>query len=136
MEGISTIVHAVLLLFLIIELGLTAYLVSASNGHFSRFNFMLFNSVWTFLVILYTGIVKRAFSGLYHTIVGLALLAITAIFWFAGSIALAAKIGIHCYGLHFCQVTQAAVAFGFFIWAITTGLAVIEGLGSRGGSRV
>ncbi|KAJ4163580.1 hypothetical protein LMH87_005301 [Akanthomyces muscarius] len=136
MEGISTIVHAVLVLFLIIELGLTAYLVSISHGHESRFNFMLFNSLWTLIVIVYTGLVKRAFSSLYHGIVGLALLAITAMFWFAGSIAIAAKIPIHCHGVHSCQVAQAATAFGFFIWAIATALAVIEGLASRGGSRV
>ncbi|ATY59696.1 hypothetical protein CCM_06077 [Cordyceps militaris CM01] len=136
MEGISTIVHAVVALFLIIELGLTAYLVSRSGGHESRFNFMLFNSLWTLVVMLYTGVVKRAFSSLYHAIVGLALLALTAMFWFAGSIAIAAKIPIHCHGVHDCQVAQAATAFGFFLWAITTALAVIEGLGSRGGSRV
>ncbi|EJP63141.1 hypothetical protein NHJ13051_008479 [Beauveria bassiana] len=136
MEGISTIVHAVLVVFLIIELGLTAYLVDRSNGNESRFNFMLFNSIWTFVVVLYTGLVKRVFSGLYHAIVGLALLALTAIFWFAGSIAIAAKIPVNCHGVHDCQVAQAATAFGFFLWAITTGLAVIEGLGSRGGARV
>ncbi|TQV97042.1 hypothetical protein V2A60_000310 [Cordyceps javanica] len=136
MEGISTIVHAVLVLLLIIELGLTAYLVSRSGGNESRFNFMLFNSLWTLVIIVYTGLVKRAFSRLYHAIVGLALLAITAIFWFAGSIAIAARIPIRCHGFHDCQVAQAATAFGFFLWAITTALAVIEGLGSRGGSRV
>ncbi|KAK8143323.1 hypothetical protein G3M48_007396 [Beauveria asiatica] len=136
MEGISTIVHAVLVVFLIIELGLTAYLVDRSNGNESRFNFMLFNSIWTFVIVLYTGLVKRVFSGLYHAIVGLALLALTAIFWFAGSIAIAAKIPVNCHGVHDCQVAQAATAFGFFLWAITTGLAVIEGLGSRGGARV
>ncbi|OAA35379.1 MARVEL-like domain protein [Beauveria brongniartii RCEF 3172] len=136
MEGISTIVHAVLVVFLIIELGLTAYLVDRSNGNESRFNFMLFNSIWTFVVVLYTGLVKRIFSSLYHAIVGLALLALTAIFWFAGSIAIAAKIPVNCHGVHDCQVAQAATAFGFFLWAITTGLAVIEGLGSRGGARV
>ncbi|KAM3561563.1 hypothetical protein MY1884_002298 [Beauveria asiatica] len=136
MEGISTIVHAVLVVFLIIELGLTAYLVDRSNGNESRFNFMLFNSIWTFVIVLYTGLVKRVFSGLYHAIVGLALLALTAIFWFAGSIAIAAKIPVNCHGVHDCQVAQAATAFGFFLWAITTALAVIEGLGSRGGARV
>ncbi|KAM3501487.1 hypothetical protein MY10362_005510 [Beauveria mimosiformis] len=136
MEGISTIVHVVLVVFLIIELGLTADLVDRTNGDESRFNFMLFNSIWTFFVVLYTGLVKRVFSSLYHAIVGLALLAVTAIFWFAGSIAIAAKIPVNCHGVHDCQVAQAATAFGFFIWAITTGLAVIEGLSSRGGARV
>ncbi|KAJ2983843.1 hypothetical protein NQ176_g397 [Zarea fungicola] len=75
MEGISTIVHAVVVLLLIIELGLTAYLVSQASGTSSRFNFMLFNSLWTLVVIIYTGVIKRAFTGLYHTIVGLRLLA-------------------------------------------------------------
>lgn len=96
---------------------------------------MLFVDLWTIVIVLYTGVVKKAFARLYHNLIGLALLAITAIFWFAGSIAIAASISIHCH-YHFCHVAQAAVAFGFFIWAITTALAVIEALGSRGGARV
>ncbi|OAA73367.1 MARVEL-like domain protein [Cordyceps fumosorosea ARSEF 2679] len=137
MEGaVSAIVHGLVGVFLIIELGLTAYLVSRFNGDVSRFNFMLFNSLWTLVVILYTGVVKRAFSRVYHAIVGVALLAITAIFWFAGSIAIAARIPIRCHGFHDCQVAQAATAFGFFLWAITTGLTVIEAIGSRSSSRV
>ncbi|KAM3513865.1 hypothetical protein MY11210_002493 [Beauveria gryllotalpidicola] len=137
MEGlIFIIVYAVLVVFAIVELGLTADLVSRFNGHPSRYNFMLFNSVWTLVIAVYTGLVKRIFSGLYHAIAGLALFAITAIFWFSGSIAVAAKIPVNCHGNHDCQVAQAATAFGFFLWAIATGLAVMEGLASRGGARV
>lgn len=97
---------------------------------------MLFNSLWTIFVVIYTGLIKRVLSGLYHAIVGLALLAVSSLFWFAGSIAIAAKIPIHCHGFHECQVAQAATAFGFFIWVITAVLAALEFLTGRNSSRV
>lgn len=78
---------------------------------------------------------------LYHSLVALVLLGITTLFWFAGSIAMADFIGVpNCRGSTFCQSAQAAVAFGFFIWAIFTGLTIMEGLAfmrsrGRGGAR-
>lgn len=96
---------------------------------------MLFNVIWSIVILLYVGVAQRVFTRLYHALVGLALLSITALFWFAGSIAIAVDIPTHCGASGNCRVAQAAVAFGFFIWAIFTGLAVLEGLGSRGGAR-
>ncbi|KAH7140117.1 marvel domain-containing protein [Dactylonectria estremocensis] len=141
--GIITIVHAVLAVLLIIELGLTGYLVDQTTGYFgnnspSSFSFMLFNSIWSLLALVYLALVPIFFTRAYHSVVGLGLLVVTTIFWFAGSIAMAAFIGVpHCHGNNFCQCAQAAVAFGFFIWAIFTGLTAMEVLAfmrSRGHS--
>ncbi|KAH8655958.1 hypothetical protein BGZ61DRAFT_192007 [Ilyonectria robusta] len=142
--GIITIVHAVLAVLLIIELGLTGYVVSETSSSYfgttspSQFSFMLFNSIWSLLMLVYLAIVPLFANRLYHSVVGLAILAVTTIFWFAGSIAMADFIGVpHCHGNNFCQSAQAAVAFGFFIWAIFTGLTAMEGLAfmrSRGHS--
>lgn len=135
--GIITIIHAVLAVFLIIELGLTAYVVDIFNPRGwgwgadtpSSFSFMLFNSVWSILILFYLALTPMFAQRLYHSVVALGLLAVTTIFWFAGSIAMAAKIGVpDCHGSTPCQSAQAAVAFGFFIWAIFTGLTVMEGL--------
>lgn len=95
----------------------------------SSFAFMLFNSVWSILILFYLALTPLFAARLYHNVVALGLLVVTTIFWFAGSIAMAARIGVpNCHGSTPCQSAQAAVAFGFFIWAIFTGLAVMEGL--------
>ncbi|KAF4469855.1 hypothetical protein FALBO_3295 [Fusarium albosuccineum] len=140
--GIITIIHAVLAVLLIIELGLTAYVVDATNPRYwgggspSEYAFMLFCAIWGILVLLYLALTPLFAARLYHNLVALGILAVTTIFFFAGSIAMAAFIGVpNCHGSTFCQSAQAAVAFGFFIWAIFTGLTVMEGLAyRRGGS--
>jgi len=101
----------------------------------SRYNFMLFVTVWSFFIMLYTGLARSVFSRIYHSLIGLALLSLTSLFWFAGSIAIAVDIPTNCGSSGNCRIVQAATAFGFFIWAIFSGLAVMEGLGSRGGAR-
>ncbi|KAH8176771.1 membrane-associating domain-containing protein [Sarocladium implicatum] len=139
--GIIAIVHAVLALFLIIELGLTGYVVDRTDNAWwsdtpSSFAFMLFCTIWSILVLLYLALTPRFFPRAYNTMVALGLLVVTTIFWFAGSIAMAAFIGTpDCHGNNFCQSAQAAVAFGFFIWAIFTGLTVMEGLAFSGSGR-
>ncbi|KAH7018488.1 marvel domain-containing protein [Microdochium trichocladiopsis] len=141
-----TIVHAVAFVFAIIELGLTAY---AAQWFFFGWaaptvNFMVFNSVWSILVLIYVGVIPLVASRIFHKLVSFGLNALTALFWFAGSIALAVRYGpsVSCNGNNVCGSTKAAIAFGFFLWAIFTALAVIDGLGSfrnrgvKGGSRV
>lgn len=81
---------------------------------------------------VYVILTPRLASRLYHGTIGLAILALTALFWFAGSVAVAAQFPIHCDN-GFCHLIQATCAFGFFLWAIFTGLAIIEGLAGRGG---
>merc|ERR1712025_729825 len=111
--GKLTIVYAFAALLLIIELGLTGYVVGQTH---------------------------RAWWGgspsQYIPVAALALLALTALFWFAGSIAMAVLVGIpDCNGNNFCQSAQAGVVFGFFNWIVFTGLAIWEGMGfARGRS--
>ncbi|CAJ2499637.1 Uu.00g024900.m01.CDS01 [Anthostomella pinea] len=138
------IVHIVAAVFAIIELGLTAYVSSGYSSVFgfggyspSRVNFMIFNSVWSLLVLAYVGLTPLYLTSIFHKLAALALNILTTIFWFAGSIALAVWIGgpRHCYGNSYCGSTEAAVVFGFFLWLLfmfLTVLDAIEAMRSRG----
>merc|ERR1712000_118464 len=119
--GKLTIVYAFAALLLIIELGLTGYVVGQTHrawwgGSPSQFEFMLFTTIWSILILMYISIASAVAPSLYIPVAALALLALTALFWFAGSIAM-------------------AVVFGFFNWIVFTGLAIWEGMGfARGRS--
>jgi hypothetical protein len=117
--GFVSIVHIVAAVFSIIELGLTAYVASAFFGWSpSRVNFMIFNSIWSLLVLLYVGLTPLYMTSLFHKLVALGLEAVTMLFWFAGSIALAVYVGgpHNCGANTWCGSISAAVAFGFFLW--------------------
>lgn len=65
------------------------------------------------------------------------------IFWFAGSIAVAASTTPYCGGNSVCGSANAAAAFGFFAWAgwvvvvVVLGREVLEGRrGAAGGAAV
>lgn len=132
--GLFSIIHAVLAVFLIIELGLTAYCVDITtnwwwNNTPASWAFMLFNTIWSILVLLYIALIPLFFARGFNGLVALVLEGITAIFWFAGSIAMAVTVG--------AGTPAAAVAFGFLIFALFTGLFVYDLLGflrSRGHS--
>jgi hypothetical protein len=132
--GLFTIIHAVLAVFLIIELGLTAYLVDITTSHWWRntpasIAFMLFNTIWSILVLIYIALIPIFFSRGFHSLVALVLEGITTIFWFAGSIAMAV--------ISPGGTPAAAVAFGFFLFALFAGLFAYDLLGflrSRGHS--
>lgn len=91
---------------------------------------MVFNSVWSLLVLAYVGITPLYMTKLFHHLAAVVLVIITAIFWFAGSIALAVLVGGggSCGGDTVCGTARAAVAFGFFLWALFTFLAVVGAL--------
>lgn len=93
---------------------------------------MVFNSVWSLLVLAYIGLVPLYMTSVFHRLAALALNVITAIFWFAGSIAVAVGFGgpYDCRGSRSCQSAEAAIAFGFFLWAIFTFLAVVDAIES------
>lgn len=127
--GFVPIAHIVAAVFSIIELGLTAYVVSLYDGTYNngyywsgswspdRVNFMLFNSIWSLLVLAYIGLTPLYMTSIFHRLAALGLEAVTMIFWFAGSVALAVFIGVpRCHGNSWCGSIQAAVAFGFFLW--------------------
>ncbi|KAL1979496.1 hypothetical protein VTN96DRAFT_5693 [Rasamsonia emersonii] len=119
--------------FGIIVLGLTAYVINWENerwwGSADSVNFMLFNSIWTLLIVLpYLCLVPNFFIQLSNVRAILALEIITMIFWFSGFIALAAALppASGC-GYSACQSAQAASAFGAFEWvlfSITTAFGV------------
>jgi len=132
--GFVPIVHLVTVVFCIIELGLTAYVVSAYDtpwGDYSpsQVNFMLFNSIWSLLVLAYVGITPLYMDRIFHRLASVTLLGITTIFWFAGSIAWAVLVG----GPYSCNTTlcgciEASIAFGFFIWALFMFLFVLDAI--------
>ncbi|KAI1770296.1 membrane-associating domain-containing protein [Hypoxylon cercidicola] len=140
------LVHIVAAVFAIIELGLTAYMASRYNHRnwwwygydddgdysYSRVNFMIFNSVWSLLVLIYVGIVPLYMTSMFHRLAALVLNAVTTVFWFAGAIALAVFVGgpYECNGDTYCGSSETAVAFGFFLWALFCFLTVIDAIDS------
>ncbi|KAK3939158.1 marvel domain-containing protein [Diplogelasinospora grovesii] len=140
-SGFVPIVHLIAVVFAIIELGLMAYVVTPYDhawwgGPPSVESFMLFNAIWSLLVLLYVGLTPLYLVRLHHRLAALALEWVTMIFWFAGSIALAAYWGSpSCGASTYCGSLEAAVAFGFFLWALFLFLVVldtIEAMRSRG----
>ena len=133
------ILHIVTAVFAVIELGLTSYLVTPYNSSWvdppSAKSFMLFNSIWSLLVLAYLALTPVYFPRFFHSLVALGLEAVTSLFWFAGSIALAAGWAHpRCGGNSYCGSVNAAVAFGFFLWALFTFFAILgarEALRSR-----
>lgn len=69
---------------------------------------MVFNSIWSLLVLAYVALAPLYLANLHHKQAASALNAVTAVFWFAGAIALAVISGL--------GVSAAASAFGFFLW--------------------
>lgn len=129
--GIVPIAHIVAAVFSIIELGLVAYIISTVyNGQWfhgyygdgyayspDQVNFMLWNAIWSLVVLAYVGLAPLYLTSIFHKLAALALEAITVLFWFAGSIAMAVFLGVpQCGADSFCGTWQAAIAFGFFLW--------------------
>jgi len=141
-----SIVHAVAAVFAIIELGLTGYVASAFDAtYWSGYgygyggdrsppvvSFMIFNSVWSLLVLAYVGITPIYMTSIFHKLAALVLNVITTIFWFAGSIALAVALGapLNCGSNHVCGSWEAAIAFGFFLWVLFLVLTIVDALES------
>lgn len=120
------IAHIVLAVFCFIVLCLTAYIASKYVYAPPIIGFLIFNSIWSLLVLGYLALVPIFMVRLWHQFVSLGLLAVTVIFWFAGAIAIADRTGVPRCTSTFCGAHQAVVAFSFFIWAIFTGLLVLD----------
>jgi len=138
--GFVPIIHIVAMGFSLVELGLTGYLVSHYDHPWTQTpgqeSFMLFNSIWSLLVLAYVGLAPLYYTRVFHRLASLALEVITMIFWFAGSIALAVFVGgpYNCGANTYCGSLEAAIAFGFFMWvlfAILVALDAMESLRSR-----
>ncbi|KAK1141986.1 hypothetical protein N8T08_008309 [Aspergillus melleus] len=131
-------VRVIQVIFAIIVLGLTAYIISLFRGG-DTVNFMLFNGIWTaFFATPYLALAPVYFPNLAHRLVIPAVEVITMIFWFAGFIALGALLPAPDY-CHWsaCNSAQAATVFGAFEWALfvaTTVTSVLGALRSRSSS--
>ncbi len=93
---------------------------------------MLFNSIWSLLILAYVGLAPLYYTRVFHRLASLALETITMIFWFAGSIALAVFVGgpYSCGANTVCGSFEAAVAFGFFLWALFAFLVALDAMES------
>ncbi|KAH7353999.1 hypothetical protein B0T11DRAFT_122578 [Plectosphaerella cucumerina] len=121
-----SIAHIVAAVFCFITVCLTGYIASRHLHAPDVIGFTIFNSVWSLLVLAYIALTPIFMAKLFHQLVSLGLLAVTVIFWFAGSIALADALGAPRCQSAYCGAWQAAIAFSFFIWAIFTGLLVLD----------
>ncbi|KAK3904567.1 hypothetical protein C8A05DRAFT_42357 [Staphylotrichum tortipilum] len=129
MERFVPIVHGVTAAFAVVELGLTAYLVSPWWATPSILSFMLFSSVWSLLVLGYVFLMPLYYARFFQGLAALAIESITMIFWFAGSIALAAYWGApRCGGNKFCGSVEGVIAFGFFLWVLFSFLVLVDTL--------
>ncbi|KAF2661010.1 hypothetical protein K491DRAFT_687809 [Lophiostoma macrostomum CBS 122681] len=129
--------RAVQVVFSIIVLGLTAYVVNAFTSPYGydwspdSVDFLLFCSIWTLLAVAYLVVAPSRFPNLAHKYAILGVEAITMIFWFAGWVAVATLWGDwHC-GSHggWCGAGTAAIVFGAFIWltfVFTTVMAALH----------
>ncbi|KAF9890184.1 hypothetical protein FE257_006345 [Aspergillus nanangensis] len=123
-------VRAVQVVFAIIILGLTAYLISELLGYSSTVNFMLFSAIWTaFVAVPYLLLGPSMVPNFPHRFVVPAMEGVTMIFWFAGFIALATALPPPKYcSFGECHAGQAAAAFGAFEWALFLATTVYAGI--------
>jgi len=132
--GFVPIVHIIAMVFSIIELGLMAYIVSAYDHPWAQTpgqeSFMLFNSIWSLLILAYVGLAPLYYTRVFHRLASLAVETVTMIFWFAGAIALAVFVGgpYSCGADTYCGSLEAAIAFGFFLWALFAFLVALDAL--------
>ncbi|RPA76060.1 hypothetical protein BJ508DRAFT_12008 [Ascobolus immersus RN42] len=106
----------------VIILGLTAAVINDFTkwniGSPDEINFLLFCSIWTFLVLAYICFAQK-FVPQFHNqygVVGAEV--VTVIFWFAGWVATAARVAPwrNCLNVSICHTAKAAVAMGAFEW--------------------
>src|SRR2546421_11464030 len=99
------------------------YYYPGGNASPSQVNFLIFCAVWSILAVAFLILSPRYDTRARHVGHKFAILAVdavTAIFWFAGFIALAVFIGVpDCGNNHVCGALQARVAFGAFLWGAT-----------------
>ncbi|KAK0610540.1 hypothetical protein B0T17DRAFT_658322 [Bombardia bombarda] len=132
MYSFIPLIHLVAAVFSIIELGLMAYgirhpLLPPLVGSPSVESFMLFNAIWSLVVLVYVGLTPLYYARVFHGLAAVVLEWITMIFWFAGSVAFAVFWGApSCRADTYCGSVEAAIAFGFFLWALFLVLVVID----------
>ncbi|RPA99988.1 hypothetical protein L873DRAFT_1805761 [Choiromyces venosus 120613-1] len=114
----------------IIVLGIAAYVVDLFGGASDSANFLVFDSIWTFIALGYVVATPMFFPNFHNRWAVLGVEAITMVFWFAGFVALAVDINhMKCIVGFVCPIpaARAAAAFGAFewlAWATSLGLIV------------
>ncbi|KAH9882226.1 hypothetical protein J1614_001398 [Plenodomus biglobosus] len=125
--------RGVQLLFSLIVLGLSAYLIDSYWWSPHSVNFMLFTSLWTFLAVAYLALAPTRFPRAAHKFAILGVEFLTMLFWFAAFVAVAVRWGNTAWGsanrstFYGCGV--AAIVFSAFLWltfAVTTALAALH----------
>ncbi|KAH7069178.1 marvel domain-containing protein [Paraphoma chrysanthemicola] len=133
--------RGVQVVFSIIVLGLTAYLVDRYNGPYGwnwsphSVNFMLFTSVWTLLAVAYLVLTPTRFPRAAHKFAIGAVEFLTMLFWFAAFVAVAVRWGDSWWGyggkgtFYGCGV--AAIVFSAFLWLTFVATTVLAALHIR-----
>jgi hypothetical protein len=135
--------RGVQVLFSIIVLGLTAYIVDQYTNPWASWsphslNFMLFTSVWTLLAVAYLTLAPTRFPRAAHKFAIAAVEFLTMLFWFSAFISVAVLwrdiYWGHGHGtFHNCGV--AAIVFSAFLWLTFLVTTVISALHIRNSSR-
>ncbi|KAJ4318404.1 hypothetical protein N0V94_004450 [Neodidymelliopsis sp. IMI 364377] len=135
--------RGVQVLFAIIVLGLTAYIVDQYTNPWASWsphslNFMLFTSVWTLLAVAYLTVAPTRFPRAAHKFAIAAVEFLTMLFNFAAFVAVAVLwrdiYWGHGHGtFHNCGV--AAIVFSAFLWLTFLVTTVISALHIRNSSR-
>lgn len=117
--------------FSLIVLGLAGYCVNYF-GHYPEAAFLVFCSIWSWLMLAYLTLTPMYFPDFHNRWVVVGCESVTVVFWFAGFIAIAETTGpsrFKCFGSG-CRVldcAKAAAAFGAFswvVWCATLGLII------------
>ncbi|CCL98056.1 uncharacterized protein FIBRA_00050 [Fibroporia radiculosa] len=125
------VVFTLLIIFSIIELAISGWLVARFNSHHNfmsisvrdRTRFLLFCSAWTILLSsLYAGFFWLSASVFTSVLSHLIFLFVTWVLWLAGAASITAALGggLDC-GNHFtyCGQLNALEAFAWIIWVLT-----------------
>ncbi|KAF2829065.1 hypothetical protein CC86DRAFT_345520 [Ophiobolus disseminans] len=135
--------RGVQVLFSVIVLGLTAYLIDAYNGPWDgagwsphSVNFMLFTSIWTLLAVAYLVLSPTRFPRAAHKYAIGAVEFLTMLFWFAAFVAVAVRWGDAYWGYWgrkgtFYQSGVAAIVFSAFLWLTFVATTVLAALHIR-----
>lgn len=93
------------------------YIKAAGVASPGQVNLPIFNGLWTLLVSIYLIVSPVYFPRLSHKYAVLALDAVTALFWFAGFIALGVFMSTLslCAG-SVCHCARAGIVFASFLW--------------------
>jgi len=84
----------------------------------SEINFLIFNSIWTILTLVYVTVVPMKFPRAAPRYALLGADCLVMIFWFSGFIALAVFLTSRvCFG-NVCNVAKTAVAFSAAEWCV------------------